>query len=221
VGVGFGQLISEALSRPNARGRHVNVSDGGHLENLALYELLRRRCRMIVCGDGEADPDMAFAGLGTVIRFAATDMVIHIDINLEGLAKDDNGRSTQHHAIGRIDYGDGEIGWLLYIKLSIGARELPYIEQYRHANPDFPHQSTGDQFFDEAQFEAYRALGFKVGLRTMKALEAIKEVAGDDMFDFSVPGADPPEADPTGDADPMEAGMIRSFRPAADSEPPW
>jgi hypothetical protein len=30
-------------------------------------------------------------------------------------------------------------------------------------NPDFPHQSTADQFFDEAQFEAYRCLGEHIG----------------------------------------------------------
>ena len=31
-------------------------------------------------------------------------------------------------------------------------------DHYRLKNPDFPHQSTADQFFDEAQFEAYRCL---------------------------------------------------------------
>jgi len=33
------------------------------------------------------------------------------------------------------------------------------IEEYRSRNDDFPHQSTADQVFDEAQFEAYRSLG--------------------------------------------------------------
>src|SRR5262249_36547237 len=30
---------------------------------------------------------------------------------------------------------------------------------YARQNPDFPHQTTGDQIYDEAQFEAYRRLG--------------------------------------------------------------
>ena len=34
----------------------VNLSDGGHLENMAAYELLRRRCKFIIIGDAEADP---------------------------------------------------------------------------------------------------------------------------------------------------------------------
>lgn len=223
IGVGLAQLVTEAASRPTGNGRYVNVSDGGHIENLAVYELLRRRCRVIVCGDGEADPDMSFNGLATVIRYAATDMGVHIDINLDELAKDDDGRSQANYAIGRIDYGDGEVGWLLYIKLSVGERELPYIENYRSDNPDFPHQSTGDQFFDEAQFEAYRALGFKVGLRTMAALDQLKQEAEDEeLLDYSLPGAGSGESTTeAAGAEPMEGGLTRSFRPAADSKPPW
>ena len=34
--------------------------------------------------------------------------------------------------------------------------------QYKEANEDFPHQSTGDQFFDEPQFESYRMLGWHI-----------------------------------------------------------
>ncbi|MEM9456895.1 MAG: patatin-like phospholipase family protein [Myxococcota bacterium] len=223
TGVGLGQLLTEALSRTVADGRHVNVSDGAHIENLGVYELLRRRCRVIVCGDGEGDPDMTFSGLATVIRYALTDMGIHIDINLEDFNKDAQGRSKHHHAIGRIDYGDGEIGWLLYIKSSIGRRELPYIEHYRHANPEFPHQSTADQFFDEAQFEAYRALGFKVGMRTMQALHTLQEAADDDeLFEFGAPGAARSVGEDEGTGpDAVEGGLSRNHRSAPDPEPPW
>ncbi|MCA9711103.1 MAG: hypothetical protein KDK70_35000, partial [Myxococcales bacterium] len=222
LGAGLVQLSAEALSRTTAKGRYVNVSDGGHIENLGLYELLRRRCRVIVCGDGEADPDMAFNGLATVVRFAATDMGVHIDINLEGLAKDEDGRSRQNYAIGRIDYGDGEVGWLLYIKLSLGERELPYIEEYRHENPVFPHQSTGDQFFDEAQFEAYRALGFKIGLRTMAALDELREAAGDERLLSFTPGEESAgEEEDAEILDAVERSLSRRFVPAADSKPPW
>ena len=37
---------------------YLNLSDGGHVENLALYELLRRRCKFIIAIDGEADPEV-------------------------------------------------------------------------------------------------------------------------------------------------------------------
>lgn len=220
IGVGLSHLVTEALSRPDDRGRHVNVSDGGHIENLGIYELLRRRCRVIVCGDGEADPKMTFTGLATIIRYAATDMGVHIDINLDGLAKDEDGRSKRNYAIGRIDYGDGELGWLLYIKASMGERELPYIEQYRDANPDFPHQSTADQFFDEAQFEAYRALGFKIGLRTCQGLTELQEKSEDPaLLDFSI--GEGLESLGGSDQDELEGGLARRFLKAADSNPPW
>jgi hypothetical protein len=36
------------------------------------------------------------------------------------------------------------------------------VAQYAAMDPDFPHQSTLDQLFDEPQFESYRALGSHV-----------------------------------------------------------
>lgn len=51
---------------------------------------------------------------------------------------------------------------MLYLKLSITGNEPELIRRYRRLHPDFPHQSTLDQFFDEEQFEAYRQLGVHV-----------------------------------------------------------
>lgn len=48
---------------------------------------------------------------------------------------------------------------MLYLKSSFTDDENETIREYRHSNPSFPHQSTADQFFDGAQFGAYRALG--------------------------------------------------------------
>lgn len=36
---------------------------------------------------------------------------------------------------------------------------LLYVLDHRRENPELPDQTTGDQVYDEAQFEAYRALG--------------------------------------------------------------
>ena len=41
--------------------------------------------------------------------------------------------------------------------------ETEFLQKYRAEHPTFPHESTADQLFDEAQFEAYRALGEHVG----------------------------------------------------------
>lgn len=161
-GVGPVYLVKELLSRIDARSKYVNLSDGGHIENLGVYELLRRRCKYVLVGDAEADPDMTFHGLATLQRYARIDMGIDITINLDDLRRHDNGLSQKHCAIGTIDYGDGETGYLLYVKSSVSGDERAYIQEYRAKHPDFPHETTADQFFNEAQFEAYRALGYRI-----------------------------------------------------------
>jgi len=50
-------------------------------------------------------------------------------------------------------------GVLLYIKPCLIQGIPEDIRQYAKFNPNFPHQDTSDQFFDEAQFESYRHLG--------------------------------------------------------------
>ena len=37
--------------------------------------------------------------------------------------------------------------------------------QYRKTHPAFPQQPTGDQFYDEAQWESYRKLGLVMATR--------------------------------------------------------
>ena len=61
------------------------VSDGGHFENMAAYELIRRQCRVIVISDGECDADYTFGGLGTLIRVCEVDFGCRITINVDAL----------------------------------------------------------------------------------------------------------------------------------------
>jgi hypothetical protein len=51
---------------------------------------------------------------------------------------------------------------MLYLKLSMTGDEIELLKRYRTMHPDFPHQTTLDQFYDEEQFEAYRQLGVHV-----------------------------------------------------------
>jgi hypothetical protein len=151
-------LLKEALGMFDTRGRYVNVSDGGHMENLGVYELLRRRCRLIIAVDGEADPRLRFGSLVTLLRFARIDLGISIDIDLEQLRLAD-GRSKTHWVQATIHYGKGETGTLLYLKSTLTGDESPYVRAYHEAHPAFPHESTANQFFTETQLEVYRALG--------------------------------------------------------------
>ncbi len=153
----------EVFGRFSEKRRYINLSDGGHIENLGVYELLRRRCKFIVCIDGECDPTVACSGLIKACRFASIDLGIEIDIDLSELLAGKDGLSEAHFAMGKIKYlcdGPPEIGYLLYLKLSMTGNEKNYIHEYRSRNRSFPHETTADQFFNEDQFEAYRALGY-------------------------------------------------------------
>jgi hypothetical protein len=143
----------------------LNLSDGGHIENLAIYELLRRRCKFVVAVDGEADPDHTFHGLLTLVRHAQIDLGVRIEPNLTELQPDPaTGLCRSHFHLCRIHYpGEAAPGLLLYVKSSLTGNESALIQRYRAANPTFPHQTTLDQFFDEEQFEAYRQLGVHIG----------------------------------------------------------
>jgi len=173
-------LFAELLGQTTGRSKFVNLSDGGHFDNLGIYELVRRRCRYIIVGDGEQDGGLTFGSLGSAIRLCRADFGVEIDIDPNPIRLV-NGFSTVHCVVGRITYPEDEIGfsagaceggpwqprdkargWLLYLKSSLTGDEPADVVQYRSNNPEFPHQSTNDQFFSESQFESYRRLGLHI-----------------------------------------------------------
>ncbi len=156
--------LKEFWASMDENDSYVNLSDGGHIENLGLYELLRRRCKFIIAIDGECDRGRTCGALIKAQRKAAIDMGVKIDIDLRDLEIDVNNLSQCHFALGTIDYNpsdqsNSEKGILLYIKSSLTGNEPNYVKEYRTRHNSFPHETTADQFFDEDQFEAYRALG--------------------------------------------------------------
>jgi hypothetical protein len=166
---GLGCLVKEAMGTMNEHGSWLNLTDGGHIENLGVYELLRRRCKYIIAIDGEEDRSMTFHALTTLQRLAAIDLGVHIDINLDDLRLNEHGLSRSHFRFCRIRYPSNirgsqeEFGYLLYVKLSLTGNEGEFIRRYRVDDPAFPHDPTANQFFSEAQFEAYRSLGEHIG----------------------------------------------------------
>ena len=158
----------------------VYLTDGGHIENLGIYELLRRRCRMIIAIDAEADPEMSFRSFVALQRYARIDFARKCRISLPWAEIRDATRAASeeivrtgglpadaaphgpHCTIGEIIYPQNRTGILLYVKSSITGDENDYIVDYKHHFPRYPHESTADQLFSEEQFEAYRALGFHV-----------------------------------------------------------
>jgi len=175
-------LIAELAGSANAESNWVNLSDGGHFENLGIYELVRRRCRLIVALDAGCDPAHQFQDLANAIRKVWTDF--GVDVFFPELDRvriqDKAGRLCEAHgSIGVIEYPDQNhvdgdpgnshrkrYGLILYLKCSLTEHEMKnYIDirQYAEAHRNFPHEPTSDQFFDEDQFEAYRHLGYCVG----------------------------------------------------------
>jgi hypothetical protein len=158
-------LLSELFGGATDKSRFLMISDGGHFENLAAYELIRRRCGIVIISDGECDPKLTFEGLGTLIRVCEVDRLAKIDIKVQEI-HGDGVSSKVRHAIGTINYGPGlDPGVLIYLKASMtgkDANEDTPVLQYKAAHPLFPHESTGDQFYREDQFESYRHLGYSI-----------------------------------------------------------
>lgn len=152
-------LVREALGHVHATGNFINLSDGGHIENLAVYELLRRRVQFIVCIDGGCDPTMSCFDLIRLDRYARIDLDVSLDYDLKDLRPNADGFCPSYGTMVRINYPGGHTGWMLYLKLSMTGTEPQVIQDYRKASPTFPHETTADQFFNEEQFEAYRMLG--------------------------------------------------------------
>jgi len=153
-------LFAEILGKTQDDRRFVYLSDGGHFENLGLYELVRRRCRFVLVCDAGADPKLSFDDLGNAIRKCRIDLGVEITLRTDSLDRGEDGFSRWHCAVGDIDYGaDQAQGTLLYLKATLTGDEPEDLLNYAARCPEFPHQSTGDQWFDESQFESYRRLG--------------------------------------------------------------
>ena len=166
-------LIHETLGLTTDTSAYIHLSDGGHFENLGLYEMVRRRCRFIVISDAGRDPAYAFEDLGNAVRKISIDLGVPIRFHkLEALKRrpmdgSDLMEHCDYHAIADIDYqdadGDGaENGLILYVKAGYHGTESAGVRSYAMANLDFPHQSTANQWFSELQFESYRSLGFEI-----------------------------------------------------------
>ncbi len=183
-------LLQEIFGLTTDNRMYVNLSDGGHFDNLGLYEVVRRRCRFIVISDAGRDPDYTFEDLGNAVRKISIDLGVPIKFHaLQSLRRRSLDGSVlagecHYHAVAEIDYKTAdkglaieadegakvevdkgpkvENGVILYIKAGYHGTESAGVRSYAMANLDFPHQSTANQWFSESQFESYRSLGFEI-----------------------------------------------------------
>jgi hypothetical protein len=181
------ELTKELLGMANDTSKFVYLSDGGHFDNMGLYELVRRRCYRIVICDAEQDEEYRFEGIANAIRKCRIDFGVEITLDLSKLRLVQlTGNCESHWAKGTIRYPEtpenkpgteGNEGTILYIKSSLtGAVKFPIEEDqfvdlpsepvdivnYKFTHQHFPHDTTANQWFTESQFESYRRLGYHI-----------------------------------------------------------
>jgi choline dehydrogenase-like flavoprotein len=181
-------IISEWIARyPGPWERYWYLTDGGFFENLGAYELIRRRVPRIIVSDAGADPEYQFGEIANLVRKARIDFCAeitpftqaeiekHVPVSMRGLIGSldqlkptpgpghgaDSSPTPQHGSLFWVDYPTHpeRRSVLLYLKAKLTGQESPDVTNYHVTHPEFPHEATGDQFFDEEQWESYRQLG--------------------------------------------------------------
>ncbi len=188
------------------------LSDGGHFENTALYELLRpaRNIRFIIASDNGADADYRFDDLANLIRLLRIDMNVDLAVitrfgNLPLMtsafgapadflpASGAKGAAARNPGamLLRARTPDHPDKWIMLIKPSVPLDAPADIQQYKRSNPDFPQQTTTDQFFDEAQWESYRSLGYCIAskLLTKGLFDELRQFADNGGEPVTAPNA--------------------------------
>jgi len=187
----FQAALYELFMDSKRNSAYVQLSDGGHFENLAAYELIRRRCKLIVLSDAAADPDFGFADLQVLMRrikqdfnacitFEGDNHIEKMVPSIDKLYPDKLKVAEKGFVFGKIQYDNMEEGHLIYIKSTLVDDLNLKLLGYKSLNPNYPDESTADQFFDPEQFDSYRELGYELCLKML-------ESGGEDylMGDFS------------------------------------
>lgn len=176
-------LLHELFGTADEKSKFLAISDGGHFENLAAYELIKRQCKVVIVCDGECDPNLKFEGLAKLVRLCEVDQLAKIDIDVSAIKPDkETGWSQSRAVVGKIYYAgyakEAHIdqGWLIYIKASMTGHEDTAILQYKANHAEFPHESTSDQFFNEDQFESYRTLGKNIASQIFAKWDAEENI---------------------------------------------
>jgi hypothetical protein len=201
--LGLFQLLAELFGLTDDEASYVYLSDGGHFENLGLYELIKRRCKFIVVCDADCDGTYAFGDLGNAIRKCREDIGVEITLSMKQLipkraffrpedsadegvnagSDSNDGFSEWHWAIGKIHYNlvdpNAADGVLVYLKTSLTGDEPVDVLNYHRQHSHFPHQTTGDQWFTESQFESYRRLGQHVVEELLSGIQITNRSTGD------------------------------------------
>jgi hypothetical protein len=144
-------LARELLGLTHDRGAAVYLSDGGHFEDLGLYEMVRRRCRYILVIDAGEDPEASFDDLGNAVRKIRIDFDVRIEFAPPvGIGSRDNPVTPfRSFACATIHYPENpeRLGQLIYLKPADQPDAPIDVRAYRNTHGQFPHETTLEQFF--------------------------------------------------------------------------
>lgn len=176
---------------PGLNSCSLYLSDGGHFDNTGVYALLKRKPAVIVAADCGADSGYLFNDVESLVRKARIDYDADIEFIhpgslrnlpeaaplLDCLGTPDSITPDPRNAfllLARITYADKTQGALLVVKPR-RIKRLPLdVAGYSDRDVLFPQQTTGDQFFDESQWESYCELGRTLGgVITPELLDAL------------------------------------------------
>ena len=170
----------------NEKRVFLQLADGGHFENTGIYELIRRRAKLIICCDGGGDPDFTFSDYHDALNRIVTDFGATIDITAAQLGnivprtawRFPTGvkLAKQGYVTGTIHYPNGGSGTLIYLKTTMVDDLSLATLRYRVEHPTFPDETTADQFFSVEQFEAYRELGYAIAIKMVEKADLIEGV---------------------------------------------
>jgi hypothetical protein len=159
------RLLHEAIGSQSMYGRRIYVTDGGHYDNLGLVEALRRKPAKVIVIDASNDAEDRFSALAEAIATARMDHGIDVDIDPSPMVRGSKPRADRAWAYGIATHpvADGEEvackTEIFFVKAVLAGHLGWDLEQYAVEHADFPRRTTGDQFYGEWDFEAYRALG--------------------------------------------------------------
>jgi hypothetical protein len=186
----FLYLFNEMTARYSRLYQRKYLTDGGHFENTGAFRLIEQRVPLIIVSDNGADPKFQFADLENLTRKVRLDLGGELEIlcgkDLAAFANRfgcndpsvfiDGAASDWRERLALPSYPGFVVGLrarfrtetldVVWIKPRLMPGLPPDLAGYSLVNPAFPQQSTGDQFFDEAQWESYRRLG-EFGMRRL------------------------------------------------------
>jgi hypothetical protein len=171
----LGLLYAEAVTHTSYRGTWMCVTDGGHYDNLGLVEALHQGPPLgvthILVLDASGDKADTWFTLGGSIALARSDAEVDIALNptkmitppkagAPPLAQGQVVRPWVDGTFTRQDPSGAELqGTLVVCKLGWWAGAPWDVRAYAAGHSAYPTDSTLEQLYDSAEFDAYRELG--------------------------------------------------------------